>query len=189
MTIFIPEGFTQVTFNYAGPTKSGRGAAVLGFVIPEELDLIDVAAQCWGAWDTHLDGSTHDSWALLNTTAITQENGVIYGPSISEGKRSGAMSPPNVTVLMKKITIQRGRAYRGRTYWPGMTNDDDVGDDGTLTTSRQNSIRSDLNAFFDYLSAQGINHFLLHNDAGLPATSVQSIEVEPKVATQRRRLR
>lgn len=187
--VFIPEGFTQATVNYSGPTRSGRGATVLGFVIPSGLDLADVASNIWGSWDSNLRGTTHDSWRLDNVTCVTETEGVVWGPSTSQGTRSGAMSPPNVTVLMKKITVQRGRAFRGRSYWPGMLNDDDVYDDGNINPSRINSIRSDLDDFFSSLSALGINQMLLHNDAELPATSVSSITVEPKVATQRRRLR
>lgn len=189
MTINIPEGFAQVTLNYRGPTRSGRGATVLGFALLGSATLETCAQAVYGQWEADLKGLTHDSWSLEGVTAVDETTGFVWAPSISNGTRSGAMSPPNVTVLMRKVTMLRGRANSGRAYWPGMTNDDDVGDDGSITTSRVNSIRSDLNSFFDALETlSDCRHCLLHN-GDAPPTAITSITVESKVATQRRRLR
>lgn len=189
MAIVIPDGFVQATINYTGPTRSGRGATVLGFAQPPDMEFPAMATALGGAFTTNLAGEMHNSWAVINFTIVTEDEGYVSDFGTISGTRSGEMSPPNVTMLMKKNTVRRGRAFRGRSYWPGMTNDTDVGDDGSLTSGRRGALQGALNGFFSDLEEDGIAQVLLHNDGSVEPTYVNSITVEPKVATQRRRLR
>lgn len=189
MAIVIPEGFVQATLNFDAPTRSGRAATVLGFTQPAELDLQDVAVEIFSAWENAIKPLTHVAWVLSDVTVITETQGAVSTQQASAGSRTGELSPPNVTVLMRKSSAARGRFARGRTYWGGHLNDGDVYDDGTLAPNRRNSLLSGYNAFFDQASEPGVNQVILHNDGAIAPTAVTQISVENKVATQRRRLR
>lgn len=189
MAIVIPDGFVQATLNYDAPTRSGSAATVLGFAKPGDLDLVDIASQIWGAWEAHLKPVTHQAWTLRDVVAVTETSGGVSIGGPLTGSRTGELSPPNVTVLMKKSSAARGRATRGRTYWGGHLNDGDVYDDGSLAPTRRDTLLTAYTDFFDTISVDGINQVILHNTGAVAPTAVTSISVESKVATQRRRLR
>lgn len=105
------------------------------------------------------------------------------------GSPLGAV-PQNTAVLVKKVSNLGGRRNRGRFYVPGLpeTDIDNAGNMvgaslaawGTAMNNLQLGLESD--SFLDRL-------VIFHSAAPLTPTIVASLAVDPKVATQRRRLR
>jgi len=189
MTIVIPSGFLQVTLNYGGPTPTGKGAVVLGFTVGAAIDEQQTVNRVQEEWGTQIKGSTCTDWALESVVGLSETMSWEGEDPITAGTRGGDPMPPNVAVLMRKNTSARGRANQGRSYWPGMLLDGDVDGAGNIGSSRRSSIFGDVNAFFLALEADGINQVILHNNGAIAPTSVETISIEGKVATQRRRLR
>lgn len=189
MTIVIPAGFLQVTLNYGGPTPTGKAAVVLGFTIGTAIDEQETVNRVQEEWITQIKGSTCTDWALESVVGLSETMSWEGESPVTAGTRGGDPMPPSVSVLMRKNTSARGRANQGRSYWPGMLLDGDVDGSGNIGSSRRSSIFGDTNAFFLALEADGINQVILHNNGAIAPTSVETISIEGKVATQRRRLR
>lgn len=60
----------------------------------------------------------------IKATDLSSESGSVYEKTPDEalagGVTGGEAFPNNSTVVLKWLTSQRGRSYRGRTYVPGM---------------------------------------------------------------------
>lgn len=135
--------------------------------------------------------------------------------SAAPGTAAGTVLPPNVAVLIRKTTALGGRRGRGRMFLPGML-ESFADNAGNVSTSSQGSFNT---AFAAYLAALGaaagggelpVIPLLLHNNsttttrssgggsttvtvtegaAGPVPTVITGFQCDPKVATQRRRLR
>lgn len=189
MAIVIPDGFFQMTIGFDGPTRSGQAATVLGFTIGGEIDFAASADLVLAAWIEHVLPLQHQAFTLARARAVTETDA--YEPLLTPqaGSRSGELSPPNVAVLVRKQTSGRGRAAQGRLFPPGLLNDGDVYDDGSVAPVRLGQIQTAMASFRIDPSAEGVNPFVLHNDGAVAPTSISQYIVQTKVATQRRRLR
>ena len=98
--------------------------------------------------------------------------------------------PQNTSVLVRKLTGVGGRANRGRMYVPGVTVPD-VTAQGTLNPTPLANWGTAFNNFLLGLesSAQTNRAVVFHSNGALAPTIVQSLAVQPRLATQRRRLR
>jgi hypothetical protein len=188
MSIDIPTGWAQVTLGWSGPTDTGKAATVLAFNVETFDTFAEVAASVAAAFGSHLIPLLDSSWTcnsitvMDNTFAFTQTYALT-------GTRSGDCPPPSVAVLVKKIGAERGRANRGRNYWPGFVHSGDLDESGYIDAGWFASLS---NAFYDFgaaIATDGATPVILHNDPELPPTAVIAGSVEQKVATQRRRLR
>lgn len=75
-------------------------------------------------------------------------------------------------------------------YFPGPA-DDDVDDSGFFNTGRRDDVTAAMNDFLDKMSTDDLPLVLLHG-VGSPITTptfISSFSCDPKLATQRRRLR
>lgn len=114
-------------------------------------------------------------------------------------------APPNVAVLLKKGTDSRPRGRRdGRAYIVGVA-EDSIGEDGSLTGSLFTTMQTEAAAFYNGISDTATFPSGDRYPAVLETTPasrapgstpvvigsrrVTSITVDPKVATQRERLR
>lgn len=187
--IVIPTGFFQMTIGFDGPTRSGKAATVLGFTIGGSIDLYASADLVLAAWIEHMLPLQHEAFILARARAVTATDA--YEPILTpqEGSRTGDLSPPNVACLVRKQTSGRGRYAQGRMFLPGVLNDGDVYDDGTLNPTRVASIQAGLAGLDADPSADGVNGVVLHNDGAHTPTSVTQYLCQTRVATQRRRLR
>lgn len=191
----IPIGFARVTLGY---TRSGDPEEMLN-VYGSALDTDGpTTAATWSTVHAaELNGQIASSITL---TSVTCEVGSLTGappyltfqinPNTGGGASGYDLDPPNVSILVKKSTAAAGRQGRGRIYWPvaGSAFSNNIGVlDGTTLAGLQAA----FDDFLAGLDANGATMFLLHG-AGLPITDpseVTSLTVDPKVATQRRRLR
>jgi hypothetical protein len=103
---------------------------------------------------------------------------------------AGVAASQNNAVLVRKLTGQAGRHNKGRMYLPPMVRTD-IGPDGALMPATAADWRTQLEGFrVAITAAQGTgNMVILHNDPAMTPTIVTSLVVDPRIATQRRRLR
>lgn len=121
------------------------------------------------------------------------------------GTKAGLTSPANVSFLMHKITAAGGRRGRGRSFWPGVS-ESDVDEQGTILAATVTAFQTDVDALLTALSVETIPMYLEHAPptswvlvdgqprrvATGPApapTEVTDVVIDPRAATQRRRLR
>lgn len=189
MAVIIPPGFLQCVINLSGPTASGGASTVLGLTDGSVTDLTAAANDIALAWADELAPITHNSFALEDVVLLTATEIGVGSSLETVGQRTGDLAPPNTSVLMRKVTGERGPKNQGRSFWPGMVLDADIFDDGTLTTGARGSIQAGVSSFFTALAALGHAHVILHSLGDDTPTVVTSEQIETKVATQRRRLR
>lgn len=144
---------------------------------------------------------------------------VEYLPAaVTPGTGGGAVSPPNVAFLLKKRTSRAGKRGSGRWFWPAVPEGNTL-DDGSLTAAYQTTWNNALAASILSLAGAGVAGppaqepvipLLFHGNAstttrqdnangytltytegaaGPAADIITAITIDPKVATQRRRLR
>lgn len=109
------------------------------------------------------------------------------------GSKAGSAITANTAVLVKKLTGSGGRRNRGRMFFPCPV-EGDVNHQGQLT----NLARSEWEADVAKLLPGGVIHtafgflgepVLLHEAGSQTPTPITGLVVDPRVATQRRRLR
>lgn len=135
--------------------------------------------------------------------------------AIAGGVGTGAVAPPNVAYLFRKITTRGGRRGRGRWFVPGVQ-EAHVDADGLLTSGIVATYNTAAAAYLTALAAAAgagekpVIPILLHNNSSSTARStspgsvtvtvtqgaagplpdvITSMTLDARVATQRRRLR
>lgn len=102
-------------------------------------DLAGIAAIFFDWFDTSIKELTVDTMTLdrIVVTDLSVENGEQYIEVISPplaGTATGSDLPNNAAMVVKHLSLQTGRSYRGRTYVAGL-GEDYVGGDLPLTTT------------------------------------------------------
>ena len=191
----IPTGFARVTLGY---TRSGDPEEMLN-VYGSELDTDGpTTAQTWA--DNHDVALGGQIASTITLTTVTVEVGSGSGappyltfqinPNEGGGASAYELDPPNTAILIKKATATPGRQGRGRIYWPvaGSSFSNNV---GILDSAVLSDLQDAFDLFLTNLATNGAAMHVLHQASG-PITTpseVTALIVDPKVATQRRRLR
>jgi len=174
-----------------------RPAYVTFGVDPSGGDALAVADAVFGAWSAAGSfRSIMDSTVTLTATRAslgTDGSGDLVGvnTTTSVGTASGAMVPPNVAVLIHKVTARGGRRGRGRMYIPWCTTAASVDETGVITPAVVSTITAAMLAWRLALSSAAVPLVLLHapgQTALPPPDPVTGLTVDRIVATQRRRL-
>lgn len=197
MALIIPVGYAQVTISYTGSMFDSGGAATTfgvgtGILTNEALE--NVAERVEEAFDDNLRPQLDSDVTVTNIRAVTSLYGVDR-PVNLVGGASGLAPSPNVALLVRKNVSERGPRAKGRLFAPAMLRQGDVNEDGTLTTPAFNTQVAAFNGFYSQLQEnEGWNMYILQNSEGQtpflqPPPIVTSLAAQPKVATQRRRLR
>lgn len=191
---FIPEGWAEVTVQYDIPGDGGPAFNIFG-VIKDPLDGAEEIAINVADTLNNSPGITQvfSNQATINlvTVRVKEASGDI---SIHEetvnipGFNSGAVAPPQVSVLVQKSTGLAGRSKRGRMYIPAIV-ETQIDDGGNIIAANLTGMQNAMDAFLADLATNGVTMYLLHDDPLESATLVTALNVAPKVATQRRRLR
>lgn len=106
---------------------------------------------------------------------------------------SGNPLPPNVALLVKKVTSSGRGGRHGRSYIPGIPEANE--NQGSITAGVKTAWQGYLDAFFNKIddnSATTSTPCVVHTQGGqvvTGVTTVTSLQVQDKLATQRRRLR
>lgn len=192
----IPTGFAQVNFRFTGSNLPQGAEMTLGV----DLDLLG------GQTPTDIGELVRDEWVAANIDScylntMTMSSVLVkFGPNATGpsavvsatavGTATGESVPPNVAGLIRKNTGFGGRTGRGRMYLPGLP-DNQVQEDGDLTPTWLTSLETVFGDFYVNLLAANCPPVLLHapgSPVGAPMP-LTGFTVDPKVATQRGRLR
>lgn len=158
------------------------------------FDIADVFRDWWV--DTHRVGLS-ESIALQAVTAhnLDVENGEkvtrVVSPA-SPGTSIGESVPNNVALVISFATALTGRSFRGRTYMAGVREIDITGNNVTEpfaagTVANYADLLIDLIAKDSHLVVASFHTAGSPRAEGIP-TNVESISVNTRVDTQRRRL-
>lgn len=103
------------------------------------------------------------------------------------GGDGGQMSPPNLCLLVEKHTDLGGRRGRGRMFLPGVS-EPIVDGSGVIAGDYLSDVNGNLGLWQDSLETANLNPVLFHSTETAP-TPLTSMSLDPKAATQRRRMR
>lgn len=195
MGVIIPSGYALMSIGTKTPGDPENMYWTVGMLVDDETygDLPDRAADAWGSTMASITSSAVD---LVHV--IVKEGPNSTGPTFEwlgeePGVDAGALPPPNCAVLVRKITGLGGRKQRGRAYIPGVSSfsasldsagNFSSGDAAEITTAVGNFFTG-IDTLFETTSVAPV---LLHSDS-TPPTTIAAFSCEPKLATQRRRLR
>ena len=194
MPVTVPAGFFQAAYKLSGPGQSGE----LNIVIGHETVLApQVAART--ALDAFQDFFVEQILAVpislvgMQARFGPQPGGLVVDLAPDPLKPTAGLNgsnilPLNNAILIKKSTGQGGRTNQGRIYVPGI-DEDAVNNDGTITLAGINQINAAADAWLLELDAQGVQMMILHSDPLEPPDLVTQLICQPKMATQRTRLR
>jgi hypothetical protein len=202
----MPRGFipvpgvfkVQLVYSYQGQRiENVLNVLSGGSLLVADADRIETVFQSWWNVTGKLQSSTACSLVLVVLDAINVESGLhkeyTAGLPIAGSKSSQGM-PGNVTTSVKLSTGLRGRSFRGRMYWPGLTALAITG--GTLNGSDQTAIQAAVNtlrtnlvgdAAGDKLVVVSYRHAGVWRASGV-ATEVTAASVHANLDSQRRRL-
>lgn len=189
--MIIPVGFAQVNYRFTGGGVPRGAECTLGVdhqaFVGTTADLADAMATLW-----------EDNWLPQQITDISLASVLVKkGPNTTgqsaevfpglQGPNALQGTPPQVAILVKKVTALGGREGRGRMYIPGYS-EGDVTTAGEITGADLTSLQASADTFLSDAIAADIQPVLLHNSATAP-TEILSFQVDSRVGTQRRRLR
>jgi hypothetical protein len=192
--MLIPNDFAQINWKFTGAAAPTGAEVTLG--VSRELfagGALEAANLAAGEWV--------DEILPQQSTAITLASVLVkFGPNTtgqsaelavgSIGGDGGVADPPNIALLVRKVTGVGGRSGRGRMFVPGWagTAFDSSGD---FNPARIGPLNLKFEALRAGLVALGLVPVLLHS-AGSPIAApmpITALQVAPRGATQRRRLR
>lgn len=207
----IPEGWAQCAVRFTGVGVPRGAAIVTGVENAGEYTALQVGsyiAQQFG--EAHVIIGTDDvSMTSVDVKLGPNDTGPIatYIPGAYTGGVVAASASPNVAYLVEKGTLFGGRRARGRMFWPGVA-ESRVEDTGAVTGAAIATINAALDDIVTGLLAVELYLAILHTPAytwalvgGQPRRvyadpgtvpvpyRVDSLTLDPTVATQRRRLR
>lgn len=117
----------------------------------------------------------------------------------NRGSSSSDKLPQNCAALLRKGTGRGGRSGRGRMFLPGILQESKVSQTGIIANDHLTAIQEGADEFFTQLESgvpgvgSGPLPMVLFHNEGAPGgddpTDVSSLIVDPKISTQRRRLR
>lgn len=189
----IPVNFAQVNFKFTGVAvplgaEVTCGCALAGAGAPE-----DVATVWAAAWQGTVKTEQSSEVTLASVLVKFGPNDVGASDEVPiglAGTAAAGSAAPNTAVLVRKVTALGGHAGRGRWYWPGII-ETQVGSNGFLTPAKLSDWQDAFDSFFTFLEASDFPPVLLHGEESplSTPTPVTRFIVDPRVATQRRRLR
>lgn len=190
----IPDGYGQVTHLFGGAALPLGAAVTYGFTRGMNPSPPAEFAEIFhDAFADNIMSQVGTSVTLLST--LVKFGPDATGPSAEfadprTGGNAGTVLGPNTAFLVRKQTAMGGRAGRGRMYIPGVreTSADDA---GVLQPASVALMQAEVDAFLVQVGAANVNLVVLHQ-AGSPLTTptdITGLQVDGRVATQRRRLR
>lgn len=190
----IPSGYAQATWGFSG------AGVPLGAVVTAGIELggatrtpTEIATELFAAFGGTIMAQLHNDVALTSCLVKfgpdeTGPSGVFAG-AIAGSQTDEAMTP-NVAFLVRKSTAMGGRAGRGRFYLPGVP-ENSANEAGVVTETAISNMQSELDDFVIEVGSADLNLVVLHG-VGSPLTTptpVTDLQIDGRVATQRRRLR
>jgi hypothetical protein len=190
--MIIPVGFAQVNLKFTGvphPTGAevtfgvGGGAGALS-----ATEIADAVADAVSSSGIMANFDSNSTITSIGVKKGPNSNGP-YGEVLTNipGSVTSTAQPPNTALLVTKNTNLGGRQGRGRLYWPAL-GANQVLEGGQINPSTAVAMQADFDSFFGKLQVANLPLTLLHADTLVP-TTITSLTVQGRAATQRRRLR
>jgi hypothetical protein len=195
--MFIGTGYGEVTLRWRAVTTTRDSTVVIGFknnpsdnpsVIAASLNSLMTAT---GAIGNAAKFSSTYAWRGVR---VVVERG--SGPEIADvtantiGTLVADPVPPNSAFLVRKNTLFGGRHGRGRMFLPPIFAAETAVDSvGALSGATITALQTQMTAMVGTFAGANYNMYLLHNVSEIPPYAVDTLIVQPVVATQRRRLR
>jgi hypothetical protein len=186
----IPSGFAMVRHFFTASSVGREAMFAYGVSLDGALTGPQVANSMHDGISPLVNDACPSTAALIRTE-------VQYGPNPSgptfthietiTGGYTGNIGAPQVAVLVKKITAFGGRTQRGRFYIPFIS-EAAIDEGGVLTSAYYTQLDVEVQAILAAYSGADYPWVLLHTSPSASPTAVVSLELETKVATQRRRL-
>lgn len=188
----IPDGFGQATLNFDFITGPSNPMAMVFGYINDGAQAPSVNANfIRDSYIQHVMGSI----VISNNVAffgvdVLQNPGGQSGSATANfvGSEGNQSLPPQVAILVKKLTAQGGKKGRGRFYQPGITVVN-VSEGGVLGAPAIANLNTAFTNWNTDLGSVSIEMYILHSEALTPPFAVTGFAVDPVVATQRRRIR
>lgn len=192
--MIIPTGYAQANIFYAGTVVPTGAENTLGLQVgvpgPTPAEVAESVA---GLWEITVMPFLVDNISMTHVAVKfgpgdTGPSGEF--PLVVAGGDTGEGDAPSVAVLVKKNTVDGGRAGRGRMYLPGIR-ESRVEDGGHINGTYAEDLAEGLENFRLGLISDDINPVVLHGPDSPIATpsEIVTFTVDPTAATQRRRMR
>lgn len=197
--VAIPAGYLESTFVFELAGSTHQMAWTMGWddadfpstTASEEAEALYNAYV--GSGKPITAGNMCIPWSFLGVRVTKQlESGPISGEYFLTvaGTGSGAPLAPNVSTLWQKRTALGGRRNRGRAYIPPvLPSEGQVDALGVIASATITTLQTAYNAFLTAAAVSGLEPVLFHQSAPYTPTPITSFQLQPLVATQRRRLR
>lgn len=192
--VSIPAGFAQVNYRFAGSALPTGAEVTCGLALGTFTGTpTDSANTARGAFVGSILTRLSNGISLTQTT-------VKWGPGdtgptgISSVAAAGGLgtsgASPAVCYLVRKLTLDGGRAGRGKMFLPGVV-EGDVGSDGAILPASAALMNTELDDFLAALIAGNLQAVLLHGPDSPYSTpsGIVDMVVDGFAGTQRRRQR
>lgn len=195
MALVIPPGYGQAVYRFALAGDSEEMLSTLGYAAIGSLATGQGAAdQLFADFIVGFPSANIVAgYTFTGTRVLVGQAGgspLVFESTASSivGSNVGPALPPNCAYLVSKRTALGGRAHRGRMYLPPfLLGEDAVPVTGVMLEAQRSALQTRVNSAFG--SGEKV---ILHDSltpGALPPTVITSFRVQPRLATQRRRLR
>lgn len=198
----VPVGFGQCRFKFSVVGRPNIMGVTLGIEAEPDDGEIDALFLNESFKNDILDDGAGMGtfWTYLGVDyTLTQSFGdpeLHTVPETVTGSLTPSSSPPNCSMLITKRTTNGGRKMRGRLFMPpAMLNDVDVDQAGNIAGAVVTAHQTLWNTFLQTLNDGLRFPTLFHQfdpdlgEVGETPTRITQFVVQPRIATQRRRLR
>lgn len=199
MALSIPTGDGLIIFHYRLAGDSEDMLNIFGWEPPGDFvngTGVAAANDLFTKWSTEMKSSVTPELTFVRCELLRKAgDGFIEWNSTATtvvGSSSGAALPPNVAALIHKSTDRGGRSGKGRAFLPGLS-EGAVDSAGNISAAFITQINGDLDSAFTALaSSVYVDELKLWHQESISnptGDSITGLSIDPKVATQRRRLR
>jgi len=194
VALYIPSGSANVIMEFSIAGDSGPALTTFGVTDVQAVNPDDIAegvADAYSATDS-IQGYVNGSCSLISVSTYKNVGSDVIALGSWVGNRQGtgpgSASPPQVTWLFHKLTGFGGRQQRGRMFLPGVS-EQYVADSGLIESGAYTGISAAAGNFLAAVATNAGPMTVLHTNPAVFLQEVTTLQVAPKVATQRRRLR
>ena len=198
MPLIIPAGYAQCILTHTASNVDGGDYVVtLGFGAPlgDDPTSLGVAAEIIAtSWSAQMMPLTDAQVTFTGCTLNGPTSSAFAARAVGGGTPMDS-PPPNVALLVKKVTTRRGRRAQGRMFLYGLIPGDQVDERGNVSSGRLAGIQSKLDTFLENVTTDlPANMVILQNSEGQsapisPPPIVDQLQAQALAASQRRRLR
>jgi len=197
MGVVIPVGETQCVLRWSLQGDPEEQVVTLGVndTLSTDPELTAAAVYNAATQNTSITPvvAMNQGWTFVGVTCYLQDDpgqvvGIFNNP-ITANTGGLLTLPTNCSFLVHKVTATAGRTGKGRMYLPAyVLGEGSIGVNGEITASFS-TLQGRLDAFYDFLTTgESLEPKLFHSTA-VPSTDITSFAMDPRIATQRRRMR